>query len=72
MKTWDGRFAGKVRGYGILRNGGDPSNGGDDFEIEGGRCWYPFTDYDFQKILLMKEYLFSILSRAEEDCPFPW
>ena len=27
-KTWDGRFAGKVWGWGILRNGGDPSNRG--------------------------------------------
>ena len=27
---------------GILRNGGDPSNRGNDFEMGG---WYPFTDY---------------------------
>ena len=28
-KTWDDRFAGKVGGWEILRNGGgDPSNGG--------------------------------------------
>ena len=33
MKTLDGRFAGKVGGWGILRNGGDPFNGGDDFEM---------------------------------------
>ena len=30
-KTWDDRFAGKVGGWGILRNGGDPSNDGEDF-----------------------------------------
>ena len=41
-KTLDGGFAGKVGGWGILRNGGDPRNGGDDFEIGD---WYPFTDY---------------------------
>ena len=29
-KTWDDGFAGKVGGWGILRNGGDPSNGGVD------------------------------------------
>ena len=27
-KTWDDRYAGKVGGWGVLRNGGDPSNGG--------------------------------------------
>ena len=27
-KTWDDRFTGKVGGWGILRNWGDPSNGG--------------------------------------------
>ena len=27
-RTWDDGFAGKVEGWGILRNGGDPSNGG--------------------------------------------
>ena len=26
-KTWDDGFAGKVEGWGILRNRGDPSNG---------------------------------------------
>ena len=26
-KTWDDRFVGKVGRWGILRNGGDPSNG---------------------------------------------
>ena len=34
-KTLDGGFAGKVRGWGILRNGGDPRNGGDDLEMGG-------------------------------------
>ena len=32
-KDWDDRFAGKVKGWGILRNEGNPSNGGDDFEM---------------------------------------
>ena len=42
-KIWEGQFAGKVGGWGILRYGrGDPSNEGDDFEMGG---WYPFTDY---------------------------
>ena len=35
-KTWDDRFAGKVGGWGILRNGGDPSNDGEDFKWERG------------------------------------
>ena len=32
-KDWDDRFAGKVKGSEILRNEGDPSNEGDDFEM---------------------------------------
>ena len=32
-KTWNDRFAGKVGGCGILRNRGDLSNVGDDFEM---------------------------------------
>ena len=35
-KTWDDQLVSKVGEWGILRNGGDPSNGGDDFEIGGG------------------------------------
>ena len=35
-KTWDGRFTGKVGGWGILGNGKNPSNEGDDFQMEGG------------------------------------
>ena len=35
-KTWEDRFAGKVGGWGILRNGRDPSNGGMIFELGGG------------------------------------
>ena len=27
-KTWEDHFAGKVGGWGILKNGGDPSNVG--------------------------------------------
>ena len=35
-KIWEGQFAGKVGGWGILRYGrGDPSNEGDDFEMGG-------------------------------------
>ena len=34
-KTWDDQFTGKVGGCGILRNGGDPSNGRDYFKIRG-------------------------------------
>ena len=36
-KSWDDGFAGKVGGWGILRNGGCPSNGGrgNNFEIGG-------------------------------------
>ena len=44
-KIWEGQFAGKVGGWGILGNGrGDPSNDGDDFEM-GGVGWHPFMDY---------------------------
>ena len=32
-KTWNDQFAGKVGGCGILRNRGDLSNVGDDFEM---------------------------------------
>ena len=32
-KTWDDQFAGKVGGWGILRNWEGPGNGGDDFEF---------------------------------------
>ena len=32
-QTWNDRFAGKVGGSGILRNRGDLSNVGDDFEM---------------------------------------
>ena len=35
-KTWEDRFAGKVGGCGVLRNGENPSNRGDDFEMGGG------------------------------------
>ena len=47
-KTCDGRFVGKVGGWEILRNGGDPSNGGDDFEMGGliplyGLCYSNLT-----------------------------
>ena len=34
-KTWDGRFVSKVSEWDILRNGRDPSNEGDDFEMGG-------------------------------------
>ena len=34
-KTWDGRFAGKVWGWGILRNGGILVIEGHDFEMGG-------------------------------------
>ena len=34
-KTWEDRFAGKVGGWGVLRNGENPSNRGDDFEMGG-------------------------------------
>ena len=35
-KTWNDQSAGNVGGWGeILRNEGDPSNGRDDFEMEG-------------------------------------
>ena len=50
-KTWNDRFVGKVRGWGILRNGGGAGGGGgipvmgDDFETGGG--WYTFTNYVF-------------------------
>ena len=40
-KTWDDQFAGKV-GDGDFKKYGDPSNGGDDFEIGG---WYLYMDY---------------------------
>ena len=40
-KTWDDQLASKVGEWGILRNGGDPSNEGDDFEIGGGGVLIP-------------------------------
>ena len=41
------RFAGKVGGWGILRNEGDPSNGSMVFKWGGGGVNIPFTDYVF-------------------------
>ena len=35
-KNWDVQFAGEIGGWGILRNGGDTSNEGDNFEMGGG------------------------------------
>ena len=29
-----------------IKKWGDPSNGGDDFEMGGEGGWYPFTDYE--------------------------
>ena len=41
-KTWDGRFAGKVRGMGDFKKWAEPSHGGDGLERGG---WDLFTDY---------------------------
>ena len=55
-KAWDDQFAGKMGGWGILKNGGILIMGGN-FEMGGG--WYPFMDCFI--VCQIEGYLFIFL-----------